>query len=96
MDRQSELIENIAKKYNTTKAEIEHIYKQEFWYVNQIMQSGEHKGIKLPLFGKFCVKAKRQMMFERSPKGINIAKKRERIRLEKEQNSNSCQQNSEI
>lgn len=65
MDRQSELIESLAKKYNTTKAEIEHIYKQQFWYVHSIMQSGEHKGVKLPYFGKFVVKAKRQLMADK-------------------------------
>ena len=64
MDRQSELIKEIAAKYNTTIEEVETIFKQQFWCVNEVMQEGSHQGIMLPYFGKFYVKPNRKRLFE--------------------------------
>ena len=57
---QKEIIQKIATKYNLPLKTVEDIVMHQFKFVSKIMQDGNFKSIRIPYFGKFSNKNRRE------------------------------------
>lgn len=53
------IIKTLAKKYNLSEFEIEHIVKTQFRFVKSVIEEGDFKSVRLKHLGLFTVKKNR-------------------------------------
>ena len=53
------IIKTLAKKYNLSEFEIEHIVKTQFRFVKGVIEEGDFKSVRLKHLGLFTVKKNR-------------------------------------
>jgi nucleoid DNA-binding protein len=54
-----EIIKKLAKKYDLSPFEVEHIVKSQFRFVKETMEAGDFKSVRLKHLGLFTVKKNR-------------------------------------
>ena len=54
-----EIVKKLAKKYNLTEFQVEHIVKTQFRFVKGVIEEGEFKSVRLKHLGLFTVKKNR-------------------------------------
>lgn len=64
----SPIIAELAKKYKLSNAQIEHIVRTQFSFVQKVITEGEFKTVMLPKLGKFLVKQHRRELLASSTK----------------------------